>query len=447
MTTNVLKPHEMLYKIVLERRWWLVLLIIFSITLFEFVEHQEEIPPLNSIFLIELFFLGLFLPSLFGMVLQSLAQSENRRTLINQQQWLVEKITQQILNIDEWEELNELLVRFPQSISPIVATALLYNFGRDPQQFETISEWRHKDHPITAYPNKVEFLNHSPLLNQDLHEITAGHFPGLIIPKGYIGYCLPIILNGKFASLLHVYLKKEQEITPDADKVFRSLMPVITFAIGNLTQRQLGVRVPISAAERSQLARTLHDTVGQNLGFLLMKLDEVQKKVSTRQANIHLELEEMGKVANEAYEQVRDTLSALKPSPAQELATSLYQTAVFVTKNQPHLNISMTSEGLAITLPPDIVQQILSIFREAMVNVVKHAHATQLNIHIMWLEDTLQIVLQDNGQGIHSIDENINSHGLRIILEEAAEIRAILTFHSQENHGTTVTLKLPVAGY
>ncbi|MCP5099482.1 MAG: hypothetical protein GY943_28335 [Chloroflexi bacterium] len=441
--SSILKPHEMLYKIVLERRWWLVLIIASAIILFEIVEHQEEIPPFDSTFLIELFFLGLFLPLLFGMVLQSLAHSENKRSQINKRQRLVEKITQQILNIDQWEELNELLVRFPQTVSPIIASALLYNFGADQQQFETATEWRHKEHPITTYPTIVELINPLASLHQDLHEISSTHFPGLIIPKGYKGVCLPIILNGKVAALLHLYLKKGTALSVDEIKIFRSLTPAITFAIGNLTNRQLGYHMPISATERSQLARNLHDTVGQNLGFLLMKLDEAQKKSSNGQINISADLDEMNKVANEAYEQVRNTLSTLKPSPAQELATSLYQTAVLVTKNQPNLNISMSSEGTAITLSPDIVQQILSIFREAMVNVVKHAHATQITICVKWAEDELQIELEDNGRGMNLNDEQQTSHGLRIILEEAAEIGAKLSIQSQVDKGLTVALKLP----
>jgi signal transduction histidine kinase len=210
-------------------------------------------------------------------------------------------------------------------------------------------------------------------------------------------------------------------------------------------QRSAALQTEAVEAERQRIARDLHDTLGQSLGFLHLKLDQLATDGALHEiAEIQQELERMRDVANEAYTQVRSTLSDLKPPQEMALATALLQRAQAVGA-RAHFEVRLQSQGQPRMLAPRVYRHVLYLFREALANVEKHAHARQVKIDLEWTADALNLVLTDDGRGFDPHKLVLNGHfGLEIMRERAREINGQLAVQSSPDGGTNVSLLLPL---
>jgi signal transduction histidine kinase len=206
------------------------------------------------------------------------------------------------------------------------------------------------------------------------------------------------------------------------------------------------VREAATRAERRRIARELHDTLGQNLGYVRLKLDQLTGDDALQEvAAIREELERMRDSANAAYHQMRETLAILHPLSSTDLATALLTQARLVGE-QANFEVKLTNEGQSHPLSPLMQHEVLSLFQEALTNVAKHARAQHVGILLTWAADALTIRLLDDGQGFEpeAIQPNGN-FGLTIMQERAEEINGTLTLTSRPDIGTQVTLQLPLS--
>lgn len=195
--------------------------------------------------------------------------------------------------------------------------------------------------------------------------------------------------------------------------------------------------------ERSRIARDLHDSLGQSLGFLRLKLDAfTTADVVQTVDQIQQDLIQMRDVTNEAYELVRSMLAAARPSNLTDLATILVAEGRSVG-NRARFKVRLTSEGQAEVLSPVVQQQVLYIFKEALNNVEKYANAKHLNIHLLWKKDGLVISILDDGVGFNTATPLADGHfGLAIMQERAREINGALSVISNPGAGTEIILSL-----
>ena len=130
-------------------------------------------------------------------------------------------------------------------------------------------------------------------------------------------------------------------------------------------------------AERNRISRDLHDTLGQQLGYLHFKLDQLAGSDTGCQAEeVHRQLLEMRDLSNEAYEQVSGTLSLLRNSGVSTIGQTLLAHAMWVG-SRAGFEARLVREGQPRLLPQHLREQILYICREAISNTEKHAAAKQ----------------------------------------------------------------------
>jgi signal transduction histidine kinase len=86
--------------------------------------------------------------------------------------------------------------------------------------------------------------------------------------------------------------------------------------------------------------------------------------------------------------------------------------------------------------------------KEALNNIVKHSHATEVRLRACLEGDRLHLSLNDNGRGFEIAPENALSDGLRNMQQRLAEIGGTCRIQSVPGEGTSVfvELALPPAG-
>ncbi|RME69317.1 MAG: PAS domain S-box protein [Chloroflexi bacterium] len=199
-------------------------------------------------------------------------------------------------------------------------------------------------------------------------------------------------------------------------------------------------------AERMRLARDLHDSLGQNLGYLRLKLDEFSSEgVELASDYCRRSLRQMRDVANEAYELVRNMIAAARPDNATNLSTALMAQARAIA-SRARFQVHLKTIGKPRPLTPVVQQQVLFICREALNNIARHASAANVELNLAWSSELLAVTIRDDGVGFspQSLDQAEGHYGLQIMEERASEIDAIFTLASAEGSGTEITLYLPL---
>ncbi len=191
------------------------------------------------------------------------------------------------------------------------------------------------------------------------------------------------------------------------------------------------------------IARDLHDTIGQNIGFLRMKLEHLSENKSIKKADIQSELQMMTKAANESYDLIRGTLAVLQTSDSSDLFRVFSRYAEQIEERSA-IKVSFSHDGSPRSLSPKRMRQLFYIFREALTNIEKHAQASQVSISIDWDEDCLGLIVSDNGKGFDPFSMQYGSHyGLKFMRERAELLNGSLNLHSAIDAGTKIKIRVP----
>lgn len=195
-----------------------------------------------------------------------------------------------------------------------------------------------------------------------------------------------------------------------------------------------------TVTERRRVARELHDTIAQKLGYLGLKLKTLKNSPSLDEP-IALHLEEAEEVLKETYEDVRQSIDILSLELGEDLRKLL---ADYVTNFQRRTDIQaeFVSPPSLPKLPLATKLQLLRILQEALNNVWKHADASQVWVKLE-AGRVIELSIRDNGQGISSSHLN-GHHGLGIMRERARSLGGRLEITSRPGEGTEVKVMVPL---
>lgn len=197
----------------------------------------------------------------------------------------------------------------------------------------------------------------------------------------------------------------------------------------NKVQQQV---ITVQEDERERIGRDLHDAVGNSLAgvkkMLLLKKDHtaIEKEIDT--------------IIND----IRDISHDLMPVDFREYALpDIIKQTVHKFADHPGINFEYAQAGKTIKLRPVTELFIYRIVNELIHNVIKHSHASEMLIQLMYGEDSLVVTAEDNGKGMDPVNQAAgNGIGLKNIQHRASYIGATLNFESNSK-GTLVILEIP----
>ena len=206
-------------------------------------------------------------------------------------------------------------------------------------------------------------------------------------------------------------------------------------------ERTQKAREEAALAERSRLARELHDAVSQTL-FSASLIADVLPRLWDRDPDIaHERLHELRELTRGALGEMRTLLVELRPAALvkadlTELITQLADAVV----GRARLPVEVTFEG-NISPPVDVKIALYRIVQEALNNVVKHARASEATLSLRADTDGTTILrISDDGRGFDLEQVPAGSFGLGIMEERATAIGADLSIESHLGTGTVVTV-------
>ena len=191
------------------------------------------------------------------------------------------------------------------------------------------------------------------------------------------------------------------------------------------------------------IARDLHDTLGQNLSFLRMKLEHLAGKTIRKQSELQLELQSMSRAANESYDLMRGTLAILQSVNSTDLYRLFIRYAEQI-EERAGFKISFSSRGEPRPLAAPRLRQMFYIFREILSNIEKHANASQVHMEMLWDAHHLHLLVHDNGQGFDVNQIQFGGHyGLKFLKERAELLNGSFEINSTIGSGTQILVQVP----
>ncbi len=199
--------------------------------------------------------------------------------------------------------------------------------------------------------------------------------------------------------------------------------------------------------ERSRIAREMHDSLAQILGYLSLETQTLEALAKQHDEGALLsELGEARATIKSAQADVRENILSLRTTLAGEVgfAAALKQYVEefgIQTGIQTEMRLDSTQN---LTLSPLAETQAVRIVQEALTNVRKHAQATCAQVEIDACDGWLLIRITDNGIGL---PENlpIQGHfGLQTMHERAESVGGTLRVGDAPESGTSVWLRLPL---
>jgi signal transduction histidine kinase/ligand-binding sensor domain-containing protein len=218
------------------------------------------------------------------------------------------------------------------------------------------------------------------------------------------------------------------------------------WAANRARERVLRARFAAVLAERTRVAREMHDTLLSAMAGFALRLHAAAHRAGAAQPAVAAELSEMADTAQNVLTEARRALHDLRaPEADGDLQKKLEDTARRVFAGSP-VEIRVESAGPPWSPPPEVRLQIVRIVQEALTNARKHAGCSRVTLTSTYRPDQLGITVQDDGRGFAVADAPPRDHwGLTGMRERAQEIGGRLTVHSEPGEGTTVTLVVPGA--
>jgi len=201
----------------------------------------------------------------------------------------------------------------------------------------------------------------------------------------------------------------------------------------------------VRAEERAQIARNLHDEMGATLAALKMRVAWLASKMTGTDPLLLAESQHISDLVSDGIRTVRQIVSELRPNLLDDVG--------LVAAVRDHIKrfTRDTEIGCTLSLPEGDLSlnenQYVTIFRiiqESLNNVVKHAHASKVDIRIDRQGELLQLQISDDGIGF-DMSRKGQSFGLLGIKERALMIGASATVVSAPGQGTRVSLQIPLS--
>jgi signal transduction histidine kinase len=211
------------------------------------------------------------------------------------------------------------------------------------------------------------------------------------------------------------------------------------------------VQVLAVTEERERIAREMHDTIAQVLGYVNTKAQAAQEHLrhgNVETADFHLT--QLSETARRAYSDVREDILGLRTSPEgdRNLISSL-QEYLELWANQSSIKPSLEVVPSPVTqfdISPIAELQVLRIIQESLSNIRKHADASEARIRLEQQTTHVQIVITDDGKGFNV--DAVTTHdfprfGMTMMRERAEAIDGTFAVTSSWNAGTSVIVSIP----
>jgi len=230
--------------------------------------------------------------------------------------------------------------------------------------------------------------------------------------------------------------------------------PCALCVVADITERKLAEEalagvgrklIEAQEAERTHIARELHDDVNQRIAVLAMNLHMLRQELSPAEVGT-------GEGLDDAYEQVTNLAADIQALSHRLHSSRLEYVGLkgAVTgfcrelSERQKLKIELRVDNVPETVPPEASLCLFRVLQEAVHNALKYSGTGECDVSLTGTATDIQLVVRDSGAGFDPGDLRGQGLGLISMRERLRLAKGQLSIESRPGHGTTIRATVPV---
>ncbi len=274
--------------------------------------------------------------------------------------------------------------------------------------------------------------NEGPILNR-LIEVTASNKHGLLFPIELSILPVEQETGKSFCAFIRdITDRKQAEISlKESSERMRELSRHLQRA---------------REEERLNIAREIHDELGQQLTGLKMDVAWLMKKSNQDDMTLKAKFDDTLSLLDDTVKSIRRITSELRPSIIDDLGLNAaieWQIAEFCDRLDTHIRYENRFNDK--DMHPDISIGLFRILQESLTNIAKHAQARHAIVTLGQQDNMVQLSVEDDGVGFDSSAKQTDmTFGLIGIRERTSMLKGHCDIFSKPGQGTVIQVNIPL---
>ncbi|MCC6286540.1 MAG: PAS domain S-box protein [Chitinophagaceae bacterium] len=202
----------------------------------------------------------------------------------------------------------------------------------------------------------------------------------------------------------------------------------------------------VRETERKNIAREIHDELGQQLTVLKMEIAWMVKKLNISEKDVEVKFTELLETIDGTMTAVRRICAELRPTvlddigleAAMEWHVKQFQQATGIT-----IKLNSATENLLISA--DIKTALFRIFQESLTNIARHANASAVSVDLDTEDGFITLTITDNGNGFDmAVADQKRTLGILGMKERSLALGGEYKINSKPGKGTTIKVSIPL---
>ncbi|NAS31676.1 hypothetical protein GTQ40_11885 [Flavobacteriaceae bacterium R38] len=209
--------------------------------------------------------------------------------------------------------------------------------------------------------------------------------------------------------------------------------------------QQIDAMIVGQEKERQRIANDLHDNLGGDLATLKLHFHHLKEQLKKTKTEEEL-FEKTDQLIADAYQKTRNIAHAKNSGVIanQGLLPAIQKMAKKISLANK-IEVTVHEANLTQRLENTLEITIFRIVQELVTNCIKHASASQITIYLTEHEESLNVMVEDNGGGFNTRKiKKQDGMGLYSIEKRIEHLGGTMTVESQKSKGTTVILDIPI---
>jgi PAS domain S-box-containing protein len=247
------------------------------------------------------------------------------------------------------------------------------------------------------------------------------------------------------------------QVTVDGEKFYTVILRDITArkAAEEALNRSYGELREMSAvmhevreAERTRIARELHDELAQWLTAIRMDVSWLSSRLAREQEPLRQRADRMKQLVDTTVAAVRRIAADLRPVMLDDLGLMpAIEHLVLDFSERSNLTVKLELGTDDVDFHEPLATAVYRMVQEALTNVARHAEATEVQVAVKLDGEALRVRVSDNGRGLPQQPGERKSYGILGIRERAQTLGGRAEIYSPPAGGTTVEIVIPAARF
>ena len=197
----------------------------------------------------------------------------------------------------------------------------------------------------------------------------------------------------------------------------------------------------VREAERSSVARALHDELGALLTVSKLEITRARNRASLN-TEILTSLDRVTAALNKGIALKRRIIEDLTPSTLTQLGLAV-ALETLCTDMSVSLALPVKVSLVSLQLPPESELAVYRFVQEALTNIGKYAKASRVTVKLAAADGHAAVEVQDDGVGFDSSGSHTGRHGLSGMQFRAVSLGGFMSVRSAPGEGTTLRIEFP----